>query len=497
MRAAVDVRALVTVAGPAGAGKSRLLAELSRGSALPVIAARAFRPERAEAWGLVRSLLREALAVDAATADTLPGAVREVLGGLRGTGVTARRRPRGRRRRSRRALLVSGALRLLEAAAGAGALLVVDDLQWAGPEQPGAARVRCSPGCPGWRRCSPSGPTSCLPRVLAELHGARDGAVGVVLGALDEPAIARLVGDPDLVGAVLLATDRTPFAVAELLRELTVRDAIAPGPAGGWTLRTPEAPTLAVELGRAGQRRGVQRRALRPERAARRGCWRSSRCWPGRCPRASSPPRPGWTAAPPSTCSPVWPRPGCCDSASRAGRCARPRRRDGDRRHRARPSEGRLHALLARALEAADADPAEVARHHRKQATEPQQRRRSPARPTGRWRITPPGEAAALATSGLALDPGHAVRADLLAGPRGGRCSGTAIWPRRPVDRRAALAVTGTGPGRSHRLSRLATLTSGARNVRSAAELAELALVEAGDDSRALAFAPRPPRSST
>jgi hypothetical protein len=60
-------------------GKSRLIAELVRDSPLPVIEARAFRPERAEAWGLARSLLREALAVDAAVADRLPPRVRDAL----------------------------------------------------------------------------------------------------------------------------------------------------------------------------------------------------------------------------------------------------------------------------------------------------------------------------------------------------------------------------------------------------------------------------------
>jgi len=104
-------------------------------------------------------------------------------------------------------LLVSGALRLLEAAAGAGALLVVDDLQWADPSSLallGSVLARL----PRLRRCSPSGPTSCLPRCSPSCTARATVLSGSLLGALDEPAIARLVGDPDLVGAVLLATDR-------------------------------------------------------------------------------------------------------------------------------------------------------------------------------------------------------------------------------------------------------------------------------------------------
>ncbi len=68
--------------GPAGVGKSRLVAEALRGSTLPVITARAFPAERAEAWGLARSLLSEALAADAGVADALPARVRDALAWL-------------------------------------------------------------------------------------------------------------------------------------------------------------------------------------------------------------------------------------------------------------------------------------------------------------------------------------------------------------------------------------------------------------------------------
>ena len=120
-------------AGVAGVGKSRLLAEALRDAAGAGASRRpAFLPERAEAWGLARSLLREALAVDAAVAD-----------GAAGPRPRRPRRPAPRARRraghvldgeSRRALVLAGGLRVLEAVTRRRRrVLVVDDLQWADP----------------------------------------------------------------------------------------------------------------------------------------------------------------------------------------------------------------------------------------------------------------------------------------------------------------------------------------------------------------------------
>lgn len=63
---------ILAFSGPAGSGKSRLLAEAARQSRLPVLTARAFLPEREEAWSLARAVLREALAVDIDAARALP-----------------------------------------------------------------------------------------------------------------------------------------------------------------------------------------------------------------------------------------------------------------------------------------------------------------------------------------------------------------------------------------------------------------------------------------
>lgn len=483
IRAAVAEQRLVLLAGPAGGGKSRLLAELTSGFPLPVLAARAFLPERAEAWGLARSLLQEALAVDAAAADALPARVRdalaELLPELVGTGGAAGGA-------SRRALLLAGALRLLDAATGAGALLVIDDLQWADPSSV-ALLASALARLPRLAAVVAFRPGELPSRTLTELRDARADAVEIELGPLPESAITGLIGDPDLVAAVLAATDRTPFAVAELLRELAARQAIGHGP-GGWVLHAPGTSALALELGRAGQRRAVQRRAERQRGAAAEVLALVAllaREVPASTVAAAAGldgrvtldvlsglaaagllrlGEKGWATAHDLVAETV---PAGLDAAER----------------------GRLHALLARALEAEDAEPSEIARHHR-EAGDGAAAARAYARAADRALADhATREAAALATAGLALGPRQPVRADLLAARADAEATHGDI-DAAVTDLQEALAATIGGPARSRRLSRLAMLTFGARDVRRADELAELAVVEAGTDpgSRAVAL---------
>jgi tetratricopeptide (TPR) repeat protein len=152
---------------------------------------------------------------------------------------------------------------------------------------------------------------------------------------------------------------------------------------------------------------------------------------------------------------------------------------DGDR--------GRLHGLLAHALEAEDADPSEIARHHR-EAGDTAAATRAFARAADRALAAhATREAAALADAGLALGPRPPMRTDLLAV----RSEAVAAHgdPSAITDLQTALAETPAGPTRSRRLARLAVFTSGARDPRRASELAELALVEAGSDDSARAMA--------
>ena len=151
------------------------------------------------------------------------------------------------------------------------------------------------------------------------------------------------------------------------------------------------------------------------------------------------------------------------------------------------PERGRLHALLARALEAEDADGAEIARHHHEAGD---------GRAAAGWyalaaRQALDGQAtrevADLASAGLALDPTPLTRTELLdlraqARAAHGDLSGAT------GDLRVALQEP-SGSRRPFLLARLAMLTFGAQDPRRASELAELAIVAAGEDEAARAFA--------
>ena len=483
LREAVRARRVATLSGVAGAGKSRLLRELVGGSSLPVLAARAFLPERTEAWGLARSMLREALAQDDAVVDGLAPRVRSALADV----LPELEDPGGASLdgESRRALILSGGLRIVAAAVGDGALLVVDDLQWADPSSLallGSVLARL----PRLAAVLAFRPDEIDPSVPADLCAGRTTS-GIELGPLSHDALGGLLHDPGLVEAVLATTDRTPFAVREVVRELLARDAITPGHDGGWTPRSSGAVALAAELGRAGQAAAVRRRAARQAEVAA-----ELLVLLGLLARE----------APASTLAQAAGLDQAVTLEALSGLAGAGLVRLGERGWATAHDlvtetvtadlddgeRGRLHALLAGALTAAGAEPSEIARHHREAgdadaaaAAYVRAARRSLAGHATR-------EAFALAGAGLALSPDPETRADLLAA----RAEAGAIHgePGAVDDLRAALAATADGPLRSRRLSRLAMLIFGARNPERASELAELAVVAAtGDDgARALAL---------
>ena len=482
LRAALADHGVVALAGVAGVGKSRLLAEVVRASPLPVLAARAFLPERAEAWGLARSVLREALAVDAAVAEGLPGRIRDALGAVLPELAGGPAAPLDGE--SRRALVLAGGLRVLEAATGAGAALVVDDLQWADPSSitlltSALARLPRLAAVLAFR------PDELPPGVLAELRGARP-VTEVTLGPLSPAAVTELVGDPDLAAALLAGTDGTPFAVAEVLRELAERGAVV---ARAGTFSAPDgagAAALAAELGREGQRRAVRRRAGRQEgpRAdalavvallARETAAGTVAATLGLGQREALDALAALAGA------------GLLRLGERGWGTAHDLVGETVAADLPAGERGRLHGLLARALEAECADLSEVARHHRDAGD-------SAAAATAYARAAQAAlaghatrEAAALADAGLALDPAPPTRADLLEA----RAEARAIHGELAgalADLHAAVAAA-RGAARSRRLARLAMLSFGAQDARRAAELAELALVEAGPDDGARAIA--------
>jgi DNA-binding SARP family transcriptional activator/tetratricopeptide (TPR) repeat protein len=479
MRAALAARRVVALAGIAGVGKSRLLAETTRGYTLPVLAARAVLPERDEAWGLARSILREALALDAHLADGLAPRARSALCGvlpeLDGTAVALDGE-------TRRALVLAGGMRILEAAARDGAVLLVDDLQWADPSSvtllaSALARLPELAAVLAFR------PDELACAALVDVRASRT-VVDVALGPLSDGAVDALVDDARLAAALQSETDRTPFAVAEVLRELSARGALDTAPGGGWRARGSAAVELAVELGRQGQRRAVRRRAERETGAraqvlalvallARETTARTVASAAGLDPRAALDALSGLAAAGLVRLG----EEGWGTAHDLVGESVTAALTPSDR--------GRLHGLLAAALELEDADPAEIACHHRdagdRSAAAAAFERAAQQALAGHATR----EAAAHAEAGLALAPQRPGLRDARAEARAahGDLAGAL------ADVAAAMVAGDPGPSRSRRLSRSAMLTMGAQDPARAAELAEMALVEAGDDESARAVA--------
>ena len=464
LRSGVTERAVVVVPGPAGSGKSRLIAEALRGSPIPVVAARAFSSERAETWALARTLVAEAVALDVTVAGSLPPRMQDALGWL--LPEIEGRPPAEVDGESRRALVLAAAVRVFEAASAAGAVLVVDDLQWADPSSvtligSALARLTTVAAVLAFR------PDELDPAALGEITGDR-AVTELPLGPLPAAAIDGLVDDPELARALRTSTDGTPFAVVEVLRELTTRG----------VLGTPDAPPIAASLGRDGQRRAIARRVrrLNPAGAALLTLVAlSGREVPARTLAAAAAADPRATLAELSALARVGllriGESGWAPAHDLVGETVDATLDIGER--------GRLHGLLAAALEADGADDAEVASHHREAGDGAAAARaylRAARRALDQHAIR---EARELAAVGLGLHPRRTVRVELLDVRAQSRAA--------LGDLDGALAdlhdaLTEDAPGRAHRMARLAMLTSGARDLRRAGELAELALVEARDE---------------
>ena len=235
-----------------------------------------------------------------------------------------------------------------------------------------------------------------------------------MLGALSDDAVRRMLVNGDLAAAVLGNTDRTPFAITEVVRELVARDAVVPEPGGGWTPRPPAAVTLAAQLSRAGQvaavRNGTGRQTgVRAELLAllallaREAPASTLAKAAGLEPRAVLDTLSGLAAA------------GLLRLGERGWATAHDLVAEtvvADLDHGER---GRLHALLAHALTEQDADPSEIARHHR-DAGDTDAAAASFVRAADRALAAhATREAFALAEDGLALSSRPGTRADLLA----------------------------------------------------------------------------------
>jgi DNA-binding SARP family transcriptional activator/class 3 adenylate cyclase len=481
----------VLVAGPAGAGKSRLVAEAAEHSDLPVLAVRAFLPERNEPWGLARAILREALALDLEAARAIPDraaqALADVLPELEelrpiGSGVVDPE--------SRRALALEGAARVLAIAAGKGALILVDDLQWADATSLGllglAARRIPQAGMVLAYRPEEVAVEGSVHNFLDEIRSVRE-PVEVSVGPLAPDAISILFADAEIAAVIAEATDCTPLAVAEAVRGLAAEGAIEREPLGRWAPCRPDAVQRAREVAHSGQRQAIATRAERqpPDRkemlrlVALLGREAPARIFARATQIAEA---------------------SVLDGLNSLARSGLARLGDGgwatahdligevvaERLDRA--ERGRLHLLLARALEAEDGDPAEVARHLEGAGDRAAAANSFSEAARQRLMQFAGNESSQLADSGLGLEPHPELRALLLRTRAEARALGGDLAGARD-DLRAALPSIPRGPERSGALARIAEITSALDDYVQAGELIDLALAEAGDDRRARAEA--------
>lgn len=463
--------AVVLVQGVSGSGKSRLLDTLGR--QVPLVRVRAYVSEMAEPWSLLRTLMREVLAHDMGYADglstTMTSALAWLLPELEGRG----HEPDAE---SRRLLVQEVSARIL---ADADIAVALDDLQWADPSSLGVVEATL-------RR------TAC-PMVLAYRPEEVDdgGAVTtfiahcpvtlrVNLGGLTAGELSEIVDDPDVVEAICRHTDRTPMAVTEVLRTLSAEGVVVVASDGHVGTRDPSAAERAAELARRGQRRAiasrVDRQSPRDQRVlellallAREGDARAladatrstepevldtlSRLLRRGLVRAGDQ---GWATSHDMVTEVVAAR---LDPAARAAH----------------------HADLARALVRVD-DPATLA-HHLREAGDSMGAATAYAQ-AARQALDgfADDESMHLADLGLTLRPPAATRSMLLE-TRGEARQRRGDIPGARQDLQDALSCCGPGPDHARILARLALLASGADDIVRASQLAELAVVEAGDNA--------------
>src|SRR5581483_4942961 len=455
------------------------------------VSARAFRPEHDEPWGLARSLLREALLLDPQAVAGLPsraaGALADIVPDLEQLrslpAVTIDPE-------SRRALALHGAVRLLsKVVQGAGGLMV-DALQWADASSLELLRL-VRQQVDGLRlilayRPEEVAADSPVSAFLADPEW--DLAASTVhLGPLPRSAIVRIVSDEPLADLIATATDGTPFAVLEVIRAMWERGMLAPGSGGTWRTCSEEAMHVASQAASAGQQRAVERRVDQqppPRRELLRLLALLGREVPARVLAVAG----GADEATVLTNLDALARSDLVRLGSQGWAAGHDLIAETVATRLDRSHAARLHAALARALEAEDADPAELARHLAgagDTSTAAQAFARPAARRLDRFANE---EAEGLAERGLERTPSPLVRADLRAARAEAR---SRRGDRRGAraDLRTALNLVQEGGRRSRLLSRMAMLAFGAEDMVHAAELVEVALAAAGSDPAARARA--------
>lgn len=478
----------VIVAGTSGAGKSRLLTEVERLCPIPAVYVAAFVAESDRSWSVVRTLLREALALDVEVARCLTAPARtalsDILPELAGAGD-----PRRFDAETLRSLRTEGAVRLLEEVSSGGLVVLLDDLQWADASSlelldVAISRIGDLRPVLAFRpeEIEPDHPMTALREHLRRFSDVLD----LELGALPESALARLITDDTLLASLVRGTDGTPLAVSEALAALGAAELVRPD-GDRWRL-SEDAPRASVDaIVAAGQRRAIDLRIGRQPMQRRRLL--SALALLGREVSANL-------------------------LAAALERRENDLLRDLDRLHAAHlahPGEGgwrtshdlvaetaarrlesgaraELHHQLALALAAEPADSAEVARHlagagDRRQAAEAFGRAAQ-----ARLDEHANREAHDLANQALTLAPEHTDRAWLVE-LRAETRSRTDDLSGARLDLREAIAQRPAGPPRARSLARLAMLESGADDLQHAEQLITLALTESRSDDRVHAHA--------
>lgn len=457
------------VSGQPGAGKSRLLAEFAASVSGTVITARAVLPERERPWSLAQELLRAAMDSGFSPRKILPArsvaALAELLPELADATTEIRADPG-----TSRALTLEGSVHLFRASGRV--LLLVDDLQWADASSLEllallAARAQNVSMVLAFRTGEMSG------RFLSDLRAsARPDEI--LLAALDAAAIGELAGDPRLARLLVEETDRTPFAIVEVLRSIEGDDA-------------EDRVDHARNVARSGRRRSILLR-VEPQAAAARDLL-GLLALLGRPSSAEFLARACGSST--ETVTEHLGRLADAELVSCAGRgfgTYHDLVAETVRETLAPVEKARLHKLLATALATGSTDDGERARHLAGAGDNSAATVAYAEAARHQLDRFADQEAQHLAEAGLALDPDDDVRAELLEVRAESRARTAELAGARD-DLRVALTLAHEGPVRARLLTRLAGMSSGSDDLVRAANLVELALTEAGDDPIARARA--------
>jgi tetratricopeptide (TPR) repeat protein len=474
---------LVVVEGPSGSGKSRLLAEFAREA--PCAVARAYQRESAEPFGFVRSLVREVLARDVLAADRLPAPMRRALASVvpevdtNSASAEVSFDPE-----TKRALVTEAVVRLLGSLIGV--VFAIDDAQWCDPTSVAvmeSARARL----PELRLVVAVRTDEPVPAHVQPLSSSPDTAARIGLAGMGADVISRVVADPELVSALLDATDRTPLAVNEVLHSLGTEDLLARGRDGRWHRANDTAIERARALGAQGQRRAIARRVAL-HTSDRQRLLEALALHGGETGAGLLAVLTGRGVDAVHDDLSLLHSSGLVRVGENGWATSHDMVREsvaGDMLDSARVA---MHATLARVLEEAQADPATCA-HHWREAREVDRATLAYERAAQRALDTfADAEAEALASTGLDLDPPQS-RAARLREIRGQARARRGALADAREDLRASLAATAPGDGRARLLAQLASLSMGADDLVRASELAELAVIESGDDVSARAQA--------